>query len=410
MRITLLTNEYPPNVYGGAGVHIEYLSRELARLDGGQHSVQVLCFGDQRLVSDNLSVRGITSRFDFDSRDPRHLKVFDALLKDITMAGLVEEADVVHCHTWYSHLGGLLAKQLYRIPLVLTTHSLEPHRPWKAEQLGSAYEVTKWVERTAYVSADGIVAVSGPLKDTVQELYGVPEERVRVIHNGIDPQIYKPTHNPAVLNHYGIRTDKPFVLFVGRISRQKGITHLVNAIKYLRPGVQVVLCAGAPDTEEIANEMKAAVERARTETTNEIVWIPEMVPRDRVIALYTHAAVFVCPSIYEPFGLINLEAMACETPVVASAIGGIPEVVVPSETGLLVEFRTAGPGDFEPCDPEQFATDLAYAVNSLLESPELLEQMGASARKRVEAHFTWTSIARNTLDFYRELVGAKTRD
>lgn len=403
MKITFLTNEYPPNVYGGAGVHVEYLSRELARLDGGAHYVDVLCFGEQRRNESNLSVRGINSRFAFESQDSRHLKVFDAFFKDIEMAGLVCGADIVHCHTWYSHFGGLLARRLYGIPLVVTMHSLEPHRPWKAEQLGSAYEVTKWVERTAYRDADGIIAVSSHSKNTVIDLYGVAPEKVRVIHNGIDPEVYKPAYNPAVLKRYGIRADKQFALFVGRISRQKGITHLVNAIKYLSPGVQVVLCAGAPDTESIAEEMKRAVDEARRTASNDIIWIPEMLPREEVIVLYTHASVFACPSVYEPFGLINLEAMACKTPVVASAIGGIPEVVVPGETGLLVELEQTSPADFEPLDPERFASDLASALNTLLESPETQRRMGEAARRRVEDHFTWARCARKTLDFYREL-------
>lgn len=404
MKITLLTNEYPPNIYGGAGVHVEYLSRELARLDRGEHSVDVLCFGEQRWSEGNLSVRGINSKFAFESQDPRHLKVFDALFKDVVMAGLVNQADIVHCHTWYTHLGGLLAKQLYGLALVVTTHSLEPHRPWKAEQLGSAYEVTKWVERTAYWEADGIIAVSGHVKEAVVDLYGVAPERVRVIHNGIDPDLYKPAHNPAVLQRYGIRADKPFVLFVGRISRQKGITHLVNAVKHLSPGVQAVLCAGAPDTESVAEDMKRAVDEARKHTSNEVIWIPEIMPREELIALYTHAAVFVCPSVYEPFGIINLEAMACETPVVASAVGGIPEIIVPGETGLLVALERASDTDFEPRDPDKFARDLASAVNTLLESPEALRRMGKAARRRVEDHFTWAGVARKTLDLYRELT------
>lgn len=405
MRIAILTNEYPPHVYGGAGVHVEYLTRELSRLDGGRHQIEVVCFGDQAIDQGNLTVRGIQPRFDFPTHDPRHAKFLDTMLRDLVMAGTVENADVVHCHTWYSHLAGCLIKQLVGAKLVLTTHSLEPHRPWKVEQLGTAYNASTWVEGTAYRNADGVVAVSESMRQDVHDLYGVPDERIRVIHNGIDLDQYRPTPNPAVLARYGIQPNQPFVLFVGRITRQKGIIHLVNAVKSIRPGAQVVLCAGAPDTKEIGEEMAACVERARRETDNPIHWIQQILPRDDVITLYTHASVFVCPSVYEPFGIINLEAMACGTPVVASKVGGIPEIVVPGETGLLVPIDARGPTDFEPKDADTFARDLASAVNRLLDDPVRLSSMGRAARERVEQHFGWKSIARATLDFYADLVG-----
>ena len=403
MKIALLTNEYPPNIYGGAGVHIEYLSRELARLDERKHHLEVLCFGDQDEVADNLAVKGIHPAFEHTARDARHLKLFDTLTRDTLMASVIKEADIVHCHTWYTHFAGWLIKQLFGIPLLLTTHSLEPHRPWKAEQLGTAYNVSSWLEKTAYQNADGVIAVSRSMKDDVQRLYNVPPEKIRVIYNGIDLDEYRPRPDPAVLAHYAIRPDKPFILFVGRITRQKGIIHLVNAIKYLRTGIRVVLCAGAPDTAEIEQEMKECVDRARSETENEIVWIPEIVPKDKIVSLYTHASLFVCPSVYEPFGIINLEAMACETPVVATAVGGITEVVIPDETGILVPFEPAGADDFAPKEPERFSRDLAYAINSLISSPERLARMGAASRKRVEEHFSWTAIARQTLEFYESV-------
>src|SRR5690606_19092358 len=263
----------------------------------------------------------------------------DTMINDVVMAGLVDRADVAHCHTWYSHFAGLLVKQLTGAKLVLTTHSLEPHRPWKVEQLGTAYHASTWIERTAYQNADGVIAVSNSMKQDVHDLYGAPLEKIRVIPNGIDLDEYRPRPDERVLASYGIDSSKPYVLFVGRITRQKGIIHLVNAIKYLNPGMQVVLCAGAPDTEEIGQEMKEKVDEARREGQDEIIWIDKMLPRPEVITLYTHASVFVCPSVYEPFGIINLEAMACETPVVASAVGGIPEIVVPGETGLLVPLK-----------------------------------------------------------------------
>src|SRR5215218_8797373 len=409
MRIGILTNEYPPNVYGGAGVHVEYLTRELARADGGAHGVQVLAFGDQRETRGNLSVRGVAPAATFETHDARHARLLDALVRDLAMAGLVDAADVVHCHTWYSHLAGCLARPLTGAKLVLTTHSLEPHRPWKVEQLGSAYHATTWIERTAYQNADGVVAVSRSMKEDVQALYGVAPERVRVIHNGIDPEEYRPRLAPATLRGLGVDPDVPVVLFVGRITRQKGILHLVRAIRHLDPGAQVVLCAGAPDTPEIGAEMTALVQEARRDARVEIVWLPEMLPKEDVIALYTHAAVFVCPSVYEPFGIINLEAMACETPVVASAVGGIPEIVVPGETWLLVGFEPEGGGSPEPRDAMGFSAALANAVNSLLRDEPRRRAMGAAARKRVIDHFSWTRIAKVTFDFYQELLSRPGR-
>jgi starch synthase len=404
MNIAVLTNEYPPYVYGGAGVHVEYLTRELAALDGRQHTVRVLCFGDQQETDGNLQVQGIRPGLELPAQDPRHAKLFATLLQDLVMAGTLANVDIVHCHTWYTHLAGCLGKHLQRIPLVLTTHSLEPHRPWKAEQLGTAYAASSWIERVAYQAADGVVAVSESMKRDVHDEYAVATDRIRVIHNGIDLQQYRPTRDPAVLSAFNIDPEIPFVLFVGRITRQKGIVHLVNAIKHFHAGVQVVLCAGAPDTPEIGAEMTAAVERARADSPQPIIWIREMLPKETIIALYTDAAIFVCPSVYEPFGIINLEAMACETPVVASAVGGIPEVVDDGGTGLLVAIEVAGPSDVEPRDPEQFSKDLAGAVNRLLDDPELRQTMARKARARVEEQFSWTSIARQTLDFYARII------
>ena len=404
MRIAILTNEYPPRIYGGAGVHVEYLTRELARVEDGQHTIQVLCFGDQDVRAGNVTVRGVDPQFPLPAADPRHGKFLNTMLRDLVMAGMLSDVDIVHCHTWYTHLAGCLVKQLTGARLVLTTHSLEPHRPWKVEQLGTAYRASSWVERTAYENTDGVVAVSEAMREDVHSLYGVPYRKIRVIHNGIDLDQYQPTSDPAVLARHGIDPGRPYILFVGRITRQKGIIHLVNAIKYIHPGVQVVLCAGAPDTEEIGREMTARVEQARHETSNAIIWIPKIVSKEEIVALNTDAALFVCPSVYEPFGIINLEAMACGTPVVASAVGGIKEVVIPGETGLLVPFTPKGPNDQEPKDPEQFSRDLATAINALLDDPETLRRMGVRSRQRVEQFFSWTSIARWTIDFYRDLV------
>jgi glycogen synthase len=338
------------------------------------------------------------------TQDPRHAKLFATMLQDLVMASKLRDIDIVHCHTWYTHFAGCLGKYLHRVPLVLTTHSLEPHRPWKAEQLGTAYDVSTWIEQTAYQNADGVVAVSEAMKHDVHDLYGVPFDRIRVIHNGIDLRQYRPMPDVRTLVAHDVIPDAPYVLFVGRITRQKGIIHLVNAIEYLDAGVQVVLCAGAPDTPEIAREMTMAIDRARARSAHKIIWITEMLPKETIITLYTHAAVFICPSVYEPFGIINLEAMACETPVVASAVGGIPEVVDHGETGLLVTAEVMSPTEVEPRHPEQFSRDLASATNALLRNPELRAMMGRKARARVERLFSWSSVARQTLAFYQEVL------
>jgi starch synthase len=404
VKVALLTNEYPPHIYGGAGVHVQYLSTELARQEGGKHHVNVYCFGEQKDRSGPISVEGVHLDYDFPSQDVRHRKLLDTLFRNILIVGSLKEADIVHGHTWYTHLAGCLLKPMLNIPLVLTIHSLEPHRPWKEEQMGSAYRASLWLERTAYENADGVIATSRSMKTAVHDLYQVPPEKVRVIPNGIDLNQYRPTQNPSRVASYGINPDRPFLLFVGRITRQKGLIHLLHAIKYLSSEIQVVLCAGAPDTKEIEEEMAGSVEQVRKETAHEVIWIHEWVPRDHLIPLYSHASVFVCPSIYEPFGIINLEAMACGTPVVASAVGGIPEVVLHGRTGLLVPFEPLSGDNVEPKDPDRFSRDLAEAVNGLLRSPGTLQEMGRQARERVETVFSWESVARQTLGFYTDLI------
>jgi starch synthase len=401
MKVLLLTNEYPPHVYGGAGVHVEFLSRELANL----LDVEVRCFGDQHVDAGRLHVRGYpVDESGFTA--PRSLwPVFGALQRCIAWAATNVDADVVHCHTWYSHLGGILIKQAYSIPLVITVHSLEPLRPWKREQLGGGYDVTCWVERTALEMADAIVAVSQGTRADVLRHFAVDPARVHVIHNGIDAALYRPVAATDALDRYGIRKDQPYVLFVGRITRQKGIIHLVRAIPEIDPSAQVVLCAGAPDTPEIAAEMEQAVAAVQAQRPG-VIWVREMVPREAVVQLYTHAAVFCCPSIYEPFGIINLEAMACGTPVVASAVGGIPEVVVDGETGILVPLEQQAESPFEPLDPARFSHDLASAINRLLRDPALRERMGQAGRRRVETLFTWSAIARRTAALYASLTSA----
>ncbi|MDT0630751.1 glycogen synthase [Rubrivirga sp. S365] len=407
MHVCLLTNEYPPHVYGGAGVHVEYLARELARLDDSAHRVDVLAFGEQDVDDGSLHVRGVAAPPGLGGGAAggagRHGKLFDALGRDLVMAGRVPEgADVVHAHTWYAHLAGCLAAPLVGAKLVLTTHSFEPHRPWKREQLGSAYDVSSWIERAAYAAADGVIAVSDAMKADVESLYDVGGAAVETIPNGIDPDEYRPVHRPALLREHGVDPERPYVLFVGRVTRQKGIVHLVRALRHLPSDTQVVLAAGAPDTPEIGAEMAAAVEAARAHVPD-VVWIDQMLPRETTIALYAGAAVFVCPSVYEPFGIINLEAMACETAVVASAVGGIPGIVVDGETGVLVPLD-AHADSAEPRDPDRFARDLAAAIRDLLAHPARAEAMGRAGRQRVVEHFSWAAVARRTLDFYERLV------
>ncbi len=408
MKIAILTNEYPPHVYGGAGVHVEYLSRELARLAINEHEVLVFCFGEQAECSPNLRVVGVRPDSNLAFESPNRKKVLDPLLRNLAIAGISERVDIIHCHTWYTHFAGCMLKQLLCAPLILTTHSLEPHRPWKREQLGVGYNLSAWLERTAYQNADGVIAVSESMKRDVHQLYGAPLEKTRVIHNGIDPDFYKPTPDPELLASYGVDPGKPFVLFVGRITRQKGIIHLINAVEDIDAGAQVVLCAGSPDTEEIEREIAEGVERVNASTDNRIIWIPQFLPKEHVVSFYSHAAAFVCPSVYEPFGIINLEAMACGAPVVASAVGGIPEIVVPNETGFLVPFEPRGENEFEPRDPEKYSRDMAKAVNVLLRSPEKRMAMAKKGRKRVEEHFSWKSIARKTLAFYEEVLSTAT--
>jgi glycogen synthase len=311
------------------------------------------------------------------------------------------DSDVVHCHTWYTDMGGLIASRLWDVPFVLSIHSLEPLRPWKVEQLGNGYHLSTWMERTAMEHADAIIAVSEQTREDVLRLFDVQPARVHVIHNGIDLAQYRPSGARDALQRYGVDPDRPYLLFVGRITRQKGIIHLVDAIPEIDPSLQIVLCAGAPDTPEIGREMEAHVAKVRTER-QDVIWIREMLPRADVIQFYEHADVFCCPSVYEPFGIINLEAMACETAVVASRVGGIPEVVAPEETGILVDPGLV-PGTFEPTDPAAFSSGLARAINRLAADPALRQRMGRQGRQRAVDYFSWDAIADATLDLYRTL-------
>ena len=400
MKALFLTREFPPYVYGGAGVHVEYLAAELAKL----MEVEVRSFGDQDIKDANPSVEGYGYDSDAFAKADSQLR---ALLQTISTGTHMNikpvDADVVHCHTWYSHFAGILAKLCYGTPLVVTTHSLEPLRPWKRNQLGRGYDASSWIEKTAIEMADAIIAVSKETKEDVLNHFNVDEKKIQVIYNGINLEQYQKTTDTNALKRHQVDLEKHFVLFVGRITQQKGIIHLVNAIKYIHPDTQVVLCAGAPDTKEIEAEMELAVHNVQKDRNN-VIWIDEMLDKASVIQLYSHATVFCCPSIYEPFGIINIEAMACGTPVVASAVGGIKEVVVPNQTGILVAVEQQKEAPFEPVDPDQFSKDLAKGINKIVSNPELQKRLAAAGRKRVEDHFDWKAIARQTADLYSTLI------
>lgn len=399
MKVIFYTREYPPYVYGGAGVHVEYLAQELSQL----MEVEVRSFGDQKEQHPQLSVQGYPyENTIFDTSDKKLKGVFQTLSTCIQMNGQAVDADVVHCHTWYAQFAGIVSKLCYGTPLVITTHSLEPLRPWKREQLGRGYEASSWIEKTAIEMADAVIAVSKETKEDVLKYFEVDEEKVKVIYNGIRLEEYTPTAQTTALEKYGVDSSKPYVLFVGRITRQKGIIYLVNAIQHIHPDTQIVLCAGAPDTPEIEKEMEAAVAAIKNTRSN-LIWIAEMLDKPSIIQFYSHAAVFCCPSIYEPFGIINIEAMACETAVVASAVGGIKEVVVHEETGILVPVEQHQVAPFAPVDPEQFSKDLAAGINRLIADPALCKKMAENGRRRVEEYFDWKIIAQEVKSLYESL-------
>jgi alpha-maltose-1-phosphate synthase len=380
VRVGLLTREYPPDVYGGAGVHVEFLARELRDLV----DLEVHCWGEGRAV-------GVLRHRSWSALDTANdaLRTFSV---DLAMAAGLEGRDLVHTHTWYANLGGHLAKLLYGIPHVMTAHSLEPLRPWKAEQLGGGYALSSWAERTAIEAADAVIAVSGAMREDILTCYpALDPARVHVVHNGIDTGLYQPDHGTDVLRRIGLDPDRPYVLFVGRITRQKGVPHLLRAVRDIDPAAQVVLCAGAPDTPEIDQEFRELYQEL-SRVREGVHWIPQMLPRPEVIQLLTHATVFACPSVYEPLGIVNLEAMACGTPVVASQVGGIPEVVDDGKTGVLV-----------PLD-DDFEAGLARALDSVIGDPEAARRMGEAGRERAVGEFGWDAVARRTVRLYGEIL------
>ncbi len=380
VRVGLLTREYPPDVYGGAGVHVEFLARELRSLV----DLEVHCWGEGR-------TDGVLRHRPWSTLDGANdaLRTFSV---DLAMAAALQGRELVHSHTWYANLGGHLAKLLYGIPHVMTAHSLEPLRPWKAEQLGGGYALSSWSERTAVEAADGVIAVSGAMRDDILGCYpALDPARVHVVHNGIDTTLYRPDPATDALDRIGLDRSRPYVLFVGRITRQKGVPHLLRAVRGIDPAAQVVLCAGAPDTPEIDREFRELYEEL-SRVREGVHWIPQMLPRPEVIQLLTHAAVFVCPSVYEPLGIVNLEAMACGTAVVASRVGGIPEVVADGSTGVLVEAD------------DDFEAGLARALDSVLGDPATARRMGEAGRERAVSEFGWDAVARRTAGLYEEIL------
>jgi alpha-maltose-1-phosphate synthase len=396
VRVALLTREFPPEVYGGAGVHVEYLARELRAFDD-----LVVHYWDSHPPEDRDGVVGHTAWDVLAGTEP-HLAALRAMSIDLSMTAGVADAELAHSHTWYANLAGHLAKLTYGIPHVATIHSLEPMRPWKAEQLGGGYQLSLFCERTGLEAADAIIAVSeGMRRDVVAAYPAVDPDRVHVIYNGIDAEEYSPDPGTDVLERHGVDPDGPYVIFVGRITRQKGVPYLVEAALALDPAAQLVLCAGAPDTAEIAEQVRTGVERLQAERGN-VIWIEEMLPKPDVIQLLSHATVFACPSIYEPLGIVNLEAMACETAVVASAVGGIVEVVVDGETGLLVP-ADIDEGSLAPREPEAFVRGLADGLNALVGDPERAADMGKAGRRRAVEKFAWPAIAKQTSELYYAL-------
>lgn len=393
VRVDLITREYPPEVYGGAGVHVAELVKALRR----DIDVAVRCFGMPRDEPDVFSYLV----------PPQLVGANPSLATlgvDLQMAQDSGDADLVHSHTWYANSAGRIAQLLHGIPHVVTAHSLEPLRPWKAEQLGGGYRVSSWIERDAFTSADAVIAVShGMARDIIRSYPTLDESKVAVVHNGIDLDAWHPVDDLELVRSHGIDPDRPSVVFVGRITRQKGLPYFLQAAARLPKDVQIILCAGAPDTPEILEEVKAGVEILRAERTG-VVWIEEMLSRHDLSAILTIATTFVCPSVYEPLGIVNLEAMACGAPVVGTATGGIPEVVDDGVTGRLVPIEQSDDGTGTPVDPEKFVSDLAWILGEVVGDPENAKRMGAAGRARAERDFGWDQISRRTQEIYRSLL------
>ncbi|NMW64333.1 glycogen synthase [Mobiluncus mulieris] len=408
MRVDLMTREYPPHIYGGAGVHVE----ELAKVLRNRVEVRVHCFDGPRNAGEPGGETGVTG-YDY----PGGLDDANAALRtlgmDLRFVTEAEGADLVHSHTWYTNMAGLWSKLMYDIPLVITAHSLEPLRPWKAEQLGGGYRLSSWCEKTAYEAADGIVAVSRAMKDDILRCYpAVSPENVHVIHNGIDLSSWDATKVTAeyrrqVWAEYGLTEGRPTVAFVGRITRQKGVPHLLRALREVPRDTQVILCAGAPDTKEIMTEVEGLVHELQAEMPG-VVWISDKLNRQELVALLSGATLFVTPSVYEPLGIVNLEAMAVGLPVVASDTGGIPDVVVDGETGYLVPLEQVNDGTGTPINPEKFQHDMAERINELLRNPARAAKFGAAGQKRASEYFTWGAIGDKTVSMYESILAGRS--
>jgi starch synthase len=392
MRIDLITKEYPPNIYGGAGVHVAELVKVLRETT----QVRVRCFGDVRDETDTFAYSHSAS---FDETNG----ALQTMATDLEMVADIAGADLVHSHTWYANFAGQVASKLHAIPHLITAHSLEPLRPWKEQQLGGGYHLSSWIERSAYEDAAGIIAVSAGMRADILRAYPqIDPNKVSVVHNGIDLDAFQSASNPDLVKSLGIDPDQRSVLFVGRITQQKGLPYLLKAARELDPDVQLVLCAGAPDTQQILDEVTTLVDQLR-EVRDNVIWVQKHLSRTELIAVLSAATVFACPSIYEPLGIVNLEAMACSIPVVATATGGIPEVVEDGKTGFLVPIEQVSDGSGLPLDEARFVSDFASALNKMLSSSDLA-QFGRAGRKRVEDHFSWHSIAEQTLSVYREAI------
>jgi starch synthase len=395
VRVDVLSREYPPEIYGGAGVHVAELVRALRRRDDLE--TRVHAFGAPRDEGGTASYADLAELADANA-------TLKTLGVDLAVTNGCAGTDLVHSHTWYANFAGHLSALLYGVPHVVTAHSLEPLRPWKAEQLGGGYAVSSWVERTSYEAAVRVIAVSHAMRlDVLRSYPAIDPEKVQVVHNGIDTELWHPVDDPDRVRALGVDPDRPSVVFVGRITRQKGLPLFLRAVAQLPPEVQIVLCAGAPDTPEIEAEVKALVEDLSAGRTG-VVWIPEMLPREDVVTLLSAATAFACPSIYEPLGIVNLEAMACETAVVATWTGGIPEVVVDGETGRLVPIEQATDGTGTPLDPEQYVADFAAALNQVVGDPERAAEMGRAGRRRAIEAFSWEAIAERTVEVYRSVL------
>jgi len=394
MRVDIISKEYPPAVYGGAGVHVA----ELVKVLRGQLDVKVRCFGAER---DEIDTFAYTHGSQYDASNA----ALQTLATDLSMVSDIAGADLVHSHTWYANFAGQIAGALHGIPHLITAHSLEPLRPWKEDQLGGGYRLSSWIERTAYEAATGIIAVSHGMRADILRAYPqLDPAKVSVVHNGIDLAAFQSANQPDLVRTLGINPDQRSVVFVGRITQQKGLPYLLKAARELPADVQLVFCAGAPDTAEIQNLVTDLVTELR-KTRDNVVWVEKHLSRTELIAVLSAATVFACPSIYEPLGIVNLEAMACGTPVVATRTGGIPEVVADGETGILVDIEQLNDGSGKPLDEAKFVADLAQALNTMLEHPRIIE-MGLAGRKRVEENFSWNTIAEQTIRVYRDAINA----